>query len=73
MCNKNNELVKVTATLLYDEGEIISFWLFQETLDDNEVEYFDTLEKMLCAWIKYHFNGVLTAVEVWDINVEQII
>lgn len=73
MCNKNNKLIKVTATLLYDEGEIISFWLFKETLEDNEVEYFDSLESMLCAWIKCHFNGVLTAVEVWDINVEQII
>lgn len=73
MCNENNKLVKVTATLLYDEGDIISFWLFKESLDDNEVEYFDTLESMLCAWIKLHFNGVLTSVEVWDINVEQII
>jgi len=73
MCNENNKLVKVTATLLYDEGEIISFWLFKETLDNNEVEYFDSLESMLCAWINYHFNGVLTTVEVWDMNVEQII
>lgn len=73
MCNENNKLVKVTATLLYDEDEIISFWLFKETLDNNEVEYFDSLESMLCAWIKHHFNGVLTSVEVWDINVEQII
>lgn len=73
MCTKDNKLIKVTATLLYDEGEIISFWLFKESLDDNEVEYFDTLENMLCAWIKLHLNGVLTSVEVWDINVEQII
>lgn len=73
MCNENNKLVKVTATLLYDEGEIISFWLFKETIDDNEVEYFDSLESMFCAWIKHHFDGVLTSVEVWDINVEQII
>lgn len=73
MSSENNKLIKVTATLLYDEDEIISFWLFKETLDDNEVEYFDSLESMLCAWIKHHFNGVLTAVEVWDINVEQII
>lgn len=73
MSSENNKLVKVTATLLYDEGEIISFWLFKETLVDNEVEYFDSLESMLCAWIKHHLNGVLTAVEVWDINVEQII
>lgn len=73
MCNENNKLVKVTATLLYDEDEIISFWLFKEYLDNNEVEYFDSLELMLCAWIKHHFNGVLTSVEVWDINVEQII
>lgn len=73
MCNKHNKLVKVTATLLYDEGEIISFWLLKETLDDNEVEYFDSLESMLCAWIKYHFDGVLTAVEVSGINLEQII
>lgn len=73
MSNENNKLVKVNATLLYDEGEIISFWLFKETLDDNEVEYFDSLESMLCAWIKYHLNGVLTTVEVWDMNVEQII
>lgn len=73
MCNKNNKLIKVAATMLFDEGEIISFWLFKETLVDNEVEYFDSLESMLCAWIKHHLNGVLTAVEVWDINVEQII
>lgn len=73
MSNKDNKLVKVTATLLYDEGEIISFWLVKETLDNNEVEYFYSLESMLCAWIKHHFDGVLTAVEVWDINVEQII
>ena len=73
MCKENNKLVKVTATLLYDEGEIISFWLFKETLDDNEVEYFDSLESMLCAWIKYHLDGVLVSVEVWDINVEQMI
>lgn len=73
MSNENNKLVKVTATFLYDEGEIISFWLFKETIDDNELEYFDSLESMLCAWIKHHLNGVLTSVEVWDINVEQII
>lgn len=73
MCNENNKLVKVTATLLYDEGEIISFWLFKETLEDNEVEYFDSLENLFCTWIKHHFDGVLTSVEVWDINVEQII
>lgn len=73
MSSENNKLVKVTATLLYDEGEIISFWLFKETLVDNEVEYFYSLESMLCAWIKHHLNGVLTAVEVWDINVEEII
>lgn len=51
MSNENNKLVKVTATLLYDEGEIISFWLFKETIVDNEIEYFDSLESMLCAWI----------------------
>lgn len=73
MSSENNKLIKVTATLLYDEDEIISFWLFKESLDDNEVEFFDSLENMLCAWIKHHFDGVLTSVEVWDIDVEQII
>lgn len=73
MCNKNNKLIKVTATLLYNEDEIIGFSLFKETLDYDEVEYFDSLESMLCAWIKHHLNGVLASVEVWDINEEQII
>lgn len=73
MSNIDNKPIKVTATLLYDEGEIISYWLFKEMLDNNEVEYFDSVDNMLCAWILYHFNGVLTTVEVWDINVEQII
>ena len=73
MCNENNKLVKVTATLIYDEGEIISFWLSKERLDEIEIEHFYSLESMLCAWIKHHFDGVLTTVEVWDINVEQII
>lgn len=66
-------IIKVTATLLYDDDEIISFWLFKEDTESNSVEYFDSLESMLCAWIKYNFSGVMTDIEVWDINVEQII
>lgn len=73
MSSENNKLNKVIATLLYDEGEIVSFWLLKVSHDVNEVEHFYSLENMLCAWINHRLNGVFTSVEVWDINVGQII
>ena len=64
---------KVVATLLYNEGEIISFWLFKESNEDDCIEYFDTLEDMLNAWIMYHLSGASTTVEVLSIENDQII
>lgn len=73
MCNVNNKLTKVTANFVYDEGDIISFWLYKESIDDGVVEYFDSLEKMMCTWITHHLDGALASIEVWNTNVEQII
>ena len=71
--NEDINYNKVVATLLYDEGEIISFWLFKESDKDDFIEYFDTLEFMLSEWIKYHLTGVVTTLEVLSIDNQQII
>lgn len=56
----------VIATFLYVEDEIISFWLLRKDYDNNYVEYFDSIDDMMLAWIRYKCSGVTCTIAVYN-------